>query len=137
MMFIEPPRNLAQVLDALHDQQGTPDVESVQGGTQVNLKGCAYKAVLRAIQSFPEHERISGVWTTRIGKYGYHAPHVHPEGKTSGVYYVRTVRGGNLKLGAATLIPSDGLFVTFDSKVLHSTTPCEEEGRLTIAFDMQ
>ena len=137
-MFIEPPEKLSQLLDIMHNECGVGDVESVVGGTQVNLSGCQWKILHKFLRQIPNHERISGIWTTRIKKGGYHISHNHPDGRTSGVYYLRTGDGGELRLGDETITPKPGLLIEFDSKTQHGTLPFKGEGtRLTIAFDMK
>ena len=129
---------LCDVLDYLHLHSGKQDVETVRGGTQVNLCGCEYKSVIKTIRALPDWAKITGIWSTRIEKGGYHIRHSHPQGSRSGVFYARVGEGGDLVIGDRRYHPEPGMVLIFPSDVTHFTTEYEgEAARLTIAFDMK
>jgi Flp pilus assembly protein TadD len=98
---------------------------------------------------------ISGAWSVRLQRGGFHVNHVHPEGWISSAYYVAVPdevedtdnRSGWLKFGETRLPvpgagpelfvqPRAGLLVLFPSYMWHGTTPIlGTEPRMTVAFD--
>lgn len=121
---LEPPRGyrsieeynqrLAEVLRARHTLSAHPLMNSVRGGTQIEIDPHAERdAVLQAffgmirtavqafLESMPTHTahplfgrrapdfRLSGCWTVRLrGGSGRHVSHIHPRGWLSSAYYV-------------------------------------------------
>jgi predicted Zn-dependent protease len=107
-------RVLAERLSERHNLVAHPLVNSVRGGTQVEIHPAAesdpvIQAFLRAIQApiadyiaqMPQDTahplwqrkragfRLSGCWTVRLrGSAGRHVSHIHPEGWISSAYYV-------------------------------------------------
>lgn len=107
-------RVLAERLRERHNLVAHPLVNSVRGGTQVEIHPAAesdpvIKAFLGAIQApiaqyiagMPQDAahplwqrkragfRLSGCWTVRLrGSAGRHVSHIHPEGWISSAYYV-------------------------------------------------
>ncbi len=99
--------------------------------------------------------RMTGCWSVRLGRDGYHVNHVHPEGWISSAYYAEVPpevsdterKSGWIKFGeprfpvpGATaekyLQPEAGSLVLFPSYMWHGTTPIiEDEPRMTCAFD--
>jgi hypothetical protein len=99
--------------------------------------------------------RISGCWSVRLQRGGFHVNHIHPQGWISSAYYVsippevsdESLRSGWIKFGEP-LYPSPGAgpkrfvqprearLVLFPSYLWHGTTPIHgDEPRLTVAFD--
>jgi tetratricopeptide (TPR) repeat protein len=98
---------------------------------------------------------ISGAWSVRLQRGGFHVNHVHPEGWISSAYYVAVPdevqdtnnKSGWLKFGETRLPvpgagpehfvqPRAGLLVLFPSYMWHGTTPILGiEPRMTVAFD--
>jgi tetratricopeptide (TPR) repeat protein len=104
----------------------------------------------------PKQYNLS-VWGTVLEGEGYQAPHIHPSGWLSGVYYVQVPQvandGGNdgwIEFGQPgpeyhfsaepnlqLLKPEPGLMVMFPSYMFHRTIPFESnETRISIAFDV-
>lgn len=104
----------------------------------------------------PENYTLS-VWGTVLEGEGYQAPHIHPSGWLSGVYYVQVPKvandGGNdgwIEFGQPgpeyhfsaeptlqLFQPEPGLLVMFPSYMFHRTIPFEsDETRISIAFDV-
>jgi Tfp pilus assembly protein PilF len=99
--------------------------------------------------------RLTGCWSVRLLRGGYHVNHVHPQGWISSAYYVELPaetadtesRSGWIKFGeprmpvpgagpAYFIQPRAGRLVLFPSYMWHGTTPIHtDEPRLTIAFD--
>jgi Flp pilus assembly protein TadD len=99
--------------------------------------------------------RMTGCWSVKLRRGGYHVNHVHPEGWMSSAYYVRVpeevedaeARSGWIKFGeprfpvpGATaekfVQPHAGMLVLFPSYMWHGTMPIHgDEPRMTIAFD--
>lgn len=103
--------------------------------------------------------RFTGSWSVRLWSSGCHVNHIHPQGWMSSAFYValpRSVRSpdgdtsaGALQLGQPpvelgldlpprrVLRPVPGKLALFPSYLWHGTVPfCDEEPRLTVAFDM-
>lgn len=98
---------------------------------------------------------MSGAWSVRLRRDGFHVNHVHPEGWLSSAYYVsvppevrdETQKSGWLKFGEPRypvpragaerhVQPRAGRLVLFPSYMWHGTTPIlGDEPRMTIAFD--
>ena len=99
--------------------------------------------------------RMTGCWSVRLGRDGYHVNHVHPEGWISSAYYAAVPaevsdtdrKSGWIKFGeprfpvpGATaekyVQPEAGSLVLFPSYMWHGTTPITgDESRMTCAFD--
>lgn len=99
--------------------------------------------------------RMTGCWSVRLGRDGYHVNHVHPEGWISSAYYAEVPpevsdterKSGWIKFGeprfpvpGATaekyVQPEAGSLVLFPSYMWHGTTPIiGNEPRMTCAFD--
>jgi uncharacterized protein (TIGR02466 family) len=104
----------------------------------------------------PRRYRLS-CWATVLDAGGHQAPHVHPAGWLSGVYYVRIPevigkqdQAGWIEFGrpdprfyetsdfaVRQLQPVEGLMVLFPSYFWHRTVPFEsQEQRISFAFDV-
>lgn len=101
---------------------------------------------------------VSGIWSVRLRPHGFHANHHHPLGWISSACYLHlppavAARGGEgwLRFGEPAfptqpplppeyfLQPAPGLLALFPSYMWHGTVPfsgCENDSRLTIAFDL-
>lgn len=99
--------------------------------------------------------RMTGCWSVRLGRDGYHVNHVHPEGWISSAYYAEVPaevsnterKSGWIKFGeprfpvpGATaekyVQPEAGSLVLFPSYMWHGTMPIiGDEPRMTCAFD--
>lgn len=99
--------------------------------------------------------RLTGCWSVRLMRGGYHVNHVHPEGWISSAYYVELpaetsdteLKSGWIKFGEPRMPvpgmgpdhfvqPRTGRLVLFPSYMWHGTTPIHtDEPRMTIAFD--
>ncbi|HEX4179301.1 MAG TPA: tetratricopeptide repeat protein [Caulobacteraceae bacterium] len=94
-------------------------------------------------------------WSVNLKAGGRHAPHIHPEGRLSGVYYVQTPGEDSNDLGGLefgrpgfavplpvqpptrVIQPRPGNLVLFPSYLWHGTLPFESPGeRITVAFDL-
>jgi Tfp pilus assembly protein PilF len=121
----------------------------------------AYRAEIGADPSHPYlarnqgRTRLTGCWSVRLRRGGYHVNHVHPEGWISSAYYVEvpaetadpSLRSGWIKFGEPRMPvpglgpdhlvqPQAGRLVLFPSYMWHGTTPISgDEPRMTIAFD--
>lgn len=98
---------------------------------------------------------LTGCWSVRLRRGGFHVNHIHPEGWISSAYYVdvppevadENRRSGWIKFGEPRLPvpeaepahyvqPQVGRLVLFPSYMWHGTTPIDSDAeRLTIAFD--
>ncbi|HUG79566.1 MAG TPA: sulfotransferase [Burkholderiales bacterium] len=105
----------------------------------------------------PTHWRLN-VWATLLDAQGYQAPHIHPAGWLSGVYYVELPAGvdesdghaGSIEFGRPPerlddgsehrirmIHPREGLMLLFPSYFYHRTVPFAGGGtRISIAFDV-
>lgn len=104
----------------------------------------------------PKQYNLS-VWATVLEGEGYQAPHIHPSGWLSGVYYVAVPKiagdGGNdgwIEFGQPgpeyhfsaepdlrLVKPEPGMMVMFPSYMFHRTIPFQsDETRISIAFDV-
>jgi len=98
-------------------------------------------------------------WCVVLNTGGYQAPHMHPNGWLSGVYYIRlpddfntqqTSDAGCITFGrgkeglhrvdgprTVTLRPEEGYFFLFPSYFWHNTVPLESsQNRISLAFDL-
>ncbi len=99
--------------------------------------------------------RLTGCWSVRLRRGGFHVNHIHPEGWLSSAYYVEVppevadteTRSGWITFGeprmrvpgagpAHVVQPAAGRLVLFPSYMWHGTLPIRgDEPRMTIAFD--
>ena len=113
------------------------------------------EAVRDFIPAPPKPRRYHS-WSVTVKAGGHHAPHIHPEGCLSGVYYVETPGGkgsrdlGGLEFGRPGLAvplagdppmrvvqPRPGNLVLFPSYLWHGTQTFTASGeRTTVAFDV-
>jgi Flp pilus assembly protein TadD len=171
---------LASTLASRHRFAAHPFDQSLRQGSQTahNLLADANPAVQALVKAFegpiddycramgtdPKHPlsgrnhgpaSITGAWSVRLQRGGFHVNHVHPEGWISSAYYVAVPdevqdtdsRSGWLKFGETRLPvpgagpelfvqPRAGLLVLFPSYMWHGTTPIlGTEPRMTVAFD--
>lgn len=118
----------------------------------------------RALGNNPHHPvsarntggaRITGAWSVKLHRDGFHVNHVHPEGWISSAYYVSVPaevadaerKSGWLKFGEPRypvpgagpvrfVLPRAGRLVLFPSYMWHGTNPIHgDEARMTVAFD--
>lgn len=172
--------DLVDVLKERHRFVAPPLDQSLRGGTQtprglLNDPDPRIKAFLAAIRvpiaAFRDsigddrahpltarnhgEVRLSGCWSVRLHRDGFHVNHVHSEGWISSAYYVDVPRetrdlrakSGWIKFGEPGFYvpgavpekyvqPEPGMLVLFPSYLWHGTTPIHgEEPRMTIAFD--
>ena len=100
---------------------------------------------------------LTGCWSVRLGRGGFHLNHIHPEGWISSAYYVdvppevadAAERQGWIKFGEPRLPvpganaehfvqPKPGRLVLFPSYIWHGTVPIDSDvPRLTVAFDLR
>jgi len=155
------------------DRAGKTTRRGAQTGELLSLPGPAIAALERAIRDAiadyldrrpadpdhrflarpPERLRLTA-WATVLGDGGHQAPHNHPTGWLSGVYYVAVppigadgagaiefgtgVAGGDLdrSLPVRRIDPAPGMLVLFPSYFWHRTLPIGAgEERISIAFD--
>lgn len=173
-------RDLIPALIDRHKLQAHPLDQSLRNGTQtprgflgdpdpiivafldaLKTPIAEYRAQLGADQTHPLTMRnhgdlkMTGCWSVRLKKGGFHVNHVHPEGWLSSAYYAevpdevndQALRSGWIKFGeprfpvpGATaekfVQPRGGKLVLFPSYMWHGTTPIHgDEPRMTIAFD--
>ncbi len=177
---------LKQTLDELHEFTKHPLDQSLRKGVQTSLDlrliddpvlKAFFKALEAPIQAYmkdigradPNHPlmrrntgqyRLTGSWSVRLNKAGFHVNHVHPEGWISSAYYVDVpdevndeqgkpgwihfgeppypVKDQNGKLlGPEKFIqPKVGTLVLFPSYLWHGTVPLKgDKTRLTLPFD--
>lgn len=99
---------------------------------------------------------LTGCWSVRLQRNGFHVNHVHPEGWISSAYYAElpsevadtALKSGWIKFGEPRypvpgasaekfVQPAEGKLVLFPSYMWHGTTPIHgNEPRMTIAFDV-
>lgn len=99
--------------------------------------------------------RLTGCWSVRLRRGGFHVNHIHPEGWISSAYYVQVpaeigdieARSGWIKFGEPRMAvpgagpahfvqPAAGRLVLFPSYMWHGTVPIQgDEPRMTVAFD--
>ena len=173
-------RDLNAALVERHKFHAHPLDQSLRNGTQTprGLLGDPHPAIvafLHALQEPIEQYRhhignrsthpmtarnrgnltMTGCWSVRLHKDGYHVNHVHPEGWISSAYYAEVPpevgdverRSGWIKFGeprypvpGATagkfVQPLAGSLVLFPSYMWHGTTPITgDEPRMSVAFD--
>ncbi len=100
--------------------------------------------------------RLSGCWSVRLRRGGFHVNHIHPEGWISSAYYAEVPaevadtekKSGWIKFGEPrypipgataekTVQPKQGRLMLFPSYFWHGTTPIlGDEPRMTLAFDV-
>lgn len=98
---------------------------------------------------------VSGCWSVRLRRGGFHVNHIHPQGWISSAYYVsvpdevedNSLRSGWIKFGEPLnsmpcgeaiefVQPREGRLVLFPSYLWHGTTAIHgDQPRLTVAFD--
>lgn len=176
--------DLAADLEALHAFKAHPLQQSVRGGSQLHLQapefaqptiaalfGAIGTAVRRHLAEIgpgdgPMRARnrgsgaISGAWSVRLRRGGFHTDHVHPRGWLSSACYIALPgsvgrgtdaadRAGWLRLGKPPfptrpaldaehyVRPEPGLLALFPAYMWHGVVPFEDERpRLTVAFDV-
>jgi uncharacterized protein (TIGR02466 family) len=99
--------------------------------------------------------KMTGCWSVRLRKNGYHVNHVHPEGWISSAYYAEVPaevgdaesKSGWIQFGEPLfpvpganaekfIQPQAGSLVLFPSYMWHGTIPIKgDEPRMTVAFD--
>lgn len=171
---------LLPALETRHLLQAAPLDQSLRFGTQTArsllaethpairalldaLLACVeqYRAALGHDATHPYLQRntgpvhMTGCWSVRLRRGGYHVNHVHPEGWISSAYYVQVpdevadpgLRSGWIKFGepnvptpgappAHHVQPRAGRLVLFPSYMWHGTLPIHgDEPRVTVAFD--
>jgi tetratricopeptide (TPR) repeat protein len=174
-------RELLPALHKRHKFHAHPLDQSLRLGTQTprNLIGdpdpviqgfiamldesiTAYRTAIGVDRKHPLRSRnhgkavLTGCWSVRLQRGGYHVNHVHPEGWISSAYYAEVPaevadeqsKSGWIKFGeprypvpGATpekyVQPRPGRLVLFPSYMWHGTTPIHgDEPRMTIAFDV-
>lgn len=100
--------------------------------------------------------KLTGCWSVRLRRGGFHVNHIHPEGWISSAYYAEVPsevadterKSGWIKFGEPrypvpgaaiekTVRPKQGRLVLFPSYLWHGTTPIlGDEPRMTLAFDV-
>lgn len=176
--------DVAADLDSLHAFQAHPLQQSVRGGSQLHLQvpefarppiaalfGVIGVAVRRHLErigpgSGPMRARnrgtgaISGAWSVRLRRGGFHTDHVHPRGWLSSACYIALPgsvgrngvagdRAGWLRLGKPAfptrppldaehfVRPEPGLLALFPAYMWHGVVPFDDAApRLTVAFDV-
>jgi hypothetical protein len=176
--------DVAGDLEALHAFQAHPLQQSVRGGSQLHLQvpelarppiaalfgviGVAVRRHLARIGpgSGPMRARnrgngaISGAWSVRLRRGGFHTDHVHPRGWLSSACYIALPsslgredaagpRAGWLRLGKPAfptrppldaehyVRPEPGLLALFPAYMWHGVVPFDDDTpRLTVAFDV-
>ena len=161
---------LGEALDRLHGLHAPPVGQSVRHGTQTQrsllddpdpairaIFGAIDGPIRRHLAAIGEPDRaygFTGAWSVRLNGGGFHIDHIHPEGRLSSAFYVRTpsdLKGdeGALKFGQPgpptapplaeehIVRPEPGLLVLFPSYMWHGTVPFDSsERRLACAFDI-
>lgn len=174
-------QDLLPVLRARHKFQQHPLDQSLRSGTQTprNLIGdpdpviqgfisalhkpiAAYREAIGRDRQHPLRSRnsgrsvLTGCWSVRLKKGGFHVNHVHPEGWISSAYYAEVpeevadedAKSGWIKFGETRypvpgaeverlVQPVAGRLVLFPSYLWHGTTPIHgDKPRMTLAFDV-
>lgn len=172
---------LVPLLRALHRTSAHPIGQSLRGGTQtrgrllrrrepelVRLAQAIKDALTRFMDALPPRDdahpllrhrdhpvAITGSWSVRLTRSGFHVNHIHPEGVLSSACYIALPPGmsgvgtdGWLEVGAppvelglsltplATIEPRPGRLALFPSYLYHGTRPFASGERLTVAFDV-
>ncbi len=172
-------RDLNAALVARHQFNAQPLDQSLRNGTQTprGLLGdpdpiikAFLEAILKPIAEYRAHIgtgadhpmternrgdlRMTGCWSVRLHKDGFHVNHVHSEGWMSSAYYAEVPsevndddHSGWIQFGeprfpvpGATaekfVKPKAGTLVLFPSSMWHGTVPITgDDARMTIAFD--
>jgi hypothetical protein len=159
---------LEKALDRLHGPLTHPVGQSLRHGSQTQRSLLDYPdpeiraffhvidaPIRRHIKAVGEAGgyQVSGAWSVRLNRQGYHTDHVHPEGWLSSAFYIRLPKGegreGWIKFGEPGtptsprleaehwIKPEPGMLVLFPSYMWHGTAPFSaDETRLTCAFDL-
>ncbi len=173
--------DLNRTLDVLHDTDVEPIDQTLHKGTQTlgslfgrrieivdRLRERLDEAIHGYISALPDDDthpflrrkaqnfRYRGSWSSRLKDSGFHAPHIHPQGWISSVYYIALpsqIADVERKQGWFTLgeppfdlrwsdpvrryiQPREGCLVLFPSYFYHGTVPFRSTtNRTTIAFD--
>ncbi|NBC34614.1 MAG: tetratricopeptide repeat protein [Alphaproteobacteria bacterium] len=173
---------LAETLEADPDLQWERAGSTTKGGTQTDYFGPGAAPVLRdfetelrlrleaflaAAPADPQDPWLAArpvdwtlqIWATLLDEAGHQAPHMHPAGWLSGVYYVQVPpdtreddpdQAGWIEFGRPgydlpapfepeirRICPEPGLLVLFPSHLFHATVPTRGPGRrISIAFDL-
>ncbi|MEM7430785.1 MAG: tetratricopeptide repeat protein [Pseudomonadota bacterium] len=172
-------RDLNAALIARHQFNAQPLDQSLRNGTQTPrgmlgdpdpvIQGFL-KAILEPIQAYRQHIgaaddhpmtarnhgelRMTGCWSVRLHRDGFHVNHVHSEGWMSSAYYAEVpdevddgTHSGWIQFGeprfpvpgatpAKFVKPEPGTLVLFPSSMWHGTLPLTgDSARMTIAFD--
>lgn len=148
----------------------TGELMEVQDRALSDLRACIVAAVQRHMdrlrRTLPAHPHTLGLpvrwrlatWAVVLRSQGHQAPHFHPDGAVSGVYYVDLPRSMDAGSGDAgwiefgrtdeafggtqpplleTVRPRPGLMLLFPSYFYHRTIPFEgREPRISVAFDV-
>jgi len=180
-------QTLKKTLSELHEFTKHPLDQSLRQGVQTTLDLrlvdhpvliAHFKALEKPIRAYmraignadPKHPllrrntdeyRLTGSWSVRLGKGGFHVNHVHPEGWISSAYYVEVPdevndeeskpgwihfgqppypvkdMNGDL-LGYEKIVkPVAGTLVLFPSYLWHGTNPLQgDEMRMTLPIDV-
>lgn len=173
---------LKSKLEELHQYDGTPLDQSLRLGTQTGLDlrfvndpiiQAYFEALDGPIRDYmgiigdnpnhilsrrnSGHYRLSGAWSVKLKKDGFHVNHVHPQGWISSAYYVDVpdeIETGKDKAGwigfgqppadiadieapEHFVKPEAGKLVLFPSYMWHGTVPIKGDAtRLTLPFDV-
>jgi Flp pilus assembly protein TadD len=175
-------RALAATLSDRHRFTHPPLDQTLRNGTQTSRSlltdpDPAVRAILKAFEApIAEYRRtlgtpadhplsranvgvstLTGAWSVRLHRNGFHVNHYHPEGMLSSAYYVevpaetqdQTLKSGWLKFGEPRYPgpgltpecftqPRPGRLVLFPSYMWHGTNPIHgDEARVCIAFDVR
>lgn len=151
-MGTQTPRNLI----------GDPDPLIQKFINALDAPIAEYRAAIGKDSAHPLRSRnrgkaiLSGCWSVRLQRNGFHVNHVHPEGWISSAYYAELpsevedteLQSGWIKFGEPRypvpgasperfVQPAEGTLVLFPSYLWHGTTPIHgNEPRMTIAFDV-
>ncbi len=141
----------------------TPAIKALNAALSAVVERRA--AAARECPSHPFHHAAPAAfrlysWGVILREKGYQAPHFHPHGWLSGVYYIEVpnditetdpARAGWIEFGrgderwnqkttampVSQLRPEEGLAVTFPSFFWHSTRPLQtDKTRISFAFDV-
>lgn len=171
---------LRPLLEARHRQKLHPLDQSLRFGTQTSRglladknpviqallaqlaeSVAAYQADIGYEAAHPLRTRnaaraqLTGCWSVRLHRGGFHVNHIHPQGWISSAYYVSVpdevedtgLRSGWIKFGEPLhpmphgepihfVQPREGRLVLFPSYLWHGTTAIQgDQPRLTVAFD--
>lgn len=175
-------RALAAALNERHRFSKHPLDQTLRNGTQTSRSlltepDPAIRAILQAFEAPIEQYRralpasgdhplargnvgptkLTGAWSVRLHRDGFHVNHFHPQGMVSSAYYVEVpaetedtaLKSGWIKFGEPRfpvpgltpelyVQPRPGRLVLFPSYMWHGTNPIYgEDPRLCIAFDVR